>query len=316
MMKKVLYVLLACSVVHNIDSTTLVYNMKIRRAFAAGSLLNIKQKKQFAWLLTALPIYYQRTRQISVQQLSNAIHEKTRSGGSIFNARLLAPYHWWAEVVTGLEKQTTQYAAASNTQVSRTGFDDIVISIGKNFFFAHDNGQAVVYGIAGFPAYRAVSEADQFDPQVGTRVFGLGVGGEVSYSFIKQQAQALIGIIQTRFVHFFNRRWAPILPCDARIQPGNITDLVLLLQYRKKKNVIEVGYNPTFFTDQAVLLPAQTIKTDTFVRNSVYANYLLLFERLPLIKMPGGLGAGINIGRANRFDTKIFACWLNVTVLV
>jgi len=179
-----------------------------------------------------------------------------------------------------------------------------------------DNGQIVAYGIAGFPTYRAVSAADQFDTPVGTRFFGLGGGGEISYSFIKQRAQALIGIIQTRFVHFFNRHWSPILPCDARIQPGNITDLVLLLQYRKKKNVFEVGYNPTFFTNQAVLLSTQTLKTDTFVRNSVYANYVHLFERLPLIGMPGGFGAGINLGRSDRFDTNIFACWLNMTVLV
>jgi len=315
-MKKVLCALLICSVIYNIDSTTLVYNMKIRRAFAAGSLLHINKNRRFMWLLTALPIYYHRTRNLSIQQLPNTIHENTRSGGSIFNTRLLAPYHWWAELTIGLERQTSQYGAPSNAHASRTGFDDIVISIGKNFFFAQNNGQVVVYGLAGFPTHRGVSQADQFDTQVGTRFFGLGGGGEISYSFIKQAKQALIGVLETRFVHFFNRHWSPILPCDARIQPGNITDLVLLLQYRRKKNVIEVGYNPTFFTNQAVLLPAQTIKTDTFVRNSVYANYLHLLEQLPLIKMPGGLGAGINLGRANRFDTKIFACWLNLTMLV
>lgn len=315
-MKKLLSILSACIMVHNVYSTTLVYNMKIRRAFAAGSLLNSNNKKQYAWLLTVLPIFYQRTRELHVEQLLGTVHEKTRSGGSIFNARVLAPHHWWAEVTMGLEKQTAQYDSPSNTCVSRTGLDDIVASIGKNFFFAHDNGQIVLYGIAGFPTHRAVSAADQFDPLVGTRFFGLGGGGEISYSFIKQRAQALIGIIQTRFVHFFNRSWSPILPCDARIQPGNITDLVLLLQYRKNKHVFEVGYNPTFFTNQAVLLSTQALKTDTFVRNSVYANYLYLFAQLPLIQLPGGLGAGINIGRADRFDTKIFACWLNVTVLV
>ncbi len=315
-MKKILCVALVCVGPCTIDGTTLVYNMKIRRAFALGSVVSIKEKRRFAWLLTVLPIFYQRTRNIVVEQLPHTIHEKARSGGSIFNARVLTPHHWWAEVTTGFEKQTTKYGGPRCMRASRTGFDDIVVSVGKNFFIAHDNGQIVAYGITGFPTHRTVSAADQFDPQVGTRFFGLGGGGEISYSFIKKPQQALVGIVQTRFVHFFNRVWSPLLSCDTHIQPGNITDLVLSLQYRRYKNVIEAGYNPTFFTNQAVLLPAQVVKTDTFVRNSFYANYLHLFPQLPLLKLPGGLGAGINIGRAHRFDTKIFACWLNMTVLV
>jgi len=315
-MKKIVCILLTCTAIAQLHGTTLVYNMKIRRAFAAGALLHIKTTKRYEWLLTALPIYYQRTRTLTAQQVPGTVCEHTKSGGSIFNARLLAPHHWWAEVTTGIEKQGSQYSGAINFHAARTGIDDIVAAVGKNFFFAHDNGQCVVYGIAGFPTRRKVTLDDQFDPLVGTRFFSLGGGGEISYSFIRTVQRALIGIIQTRFVHFFNRTWFPILPCDAHIQLGDLTDLVLLLQYHKYKNTIEVGYNPTFFTNQAVLLQTQTIKTDTFVRNSIFANYAHMFAQLPLIKLPGALGAGLTIGTSDLFDTKIFGCWLNITVLV
>jgi hypothetical protein len=101
------------------------------------------------------------------------------------------------------------------------------------------------------------------------------------------------------------------------LQPGNVTDVCAIMQYREKKNLIELGYNPTFFTNQAVLLPAQTVRNSNFVRNSFYVNLSHLFKESLLLKKPGALTAGFSIARseAEAFNAKITVIWIGVTLL-
>ncbi len=299
-----------------LNCATLVYNMKVRRAFAANTVLQTGHKKAVYWLLTALPIWYKRTRAITGPTLPQAVDEKSVSAGSLFNIRLLAPRSWWAELTTGIEKQSSRYTYDAGFCAHRTGFDDVVLTLGKNWFFKDDNGQFVLYGLAGAPTKWGLTQHDTFDPQVGSRLYGAGIGGEISYSFTHTRKRSAVGILQTRFVHFFNRNWFPIIPCNGHLQPGNITDLVLLLRYRNKLDTIECGYNPTFFTDQAVVLPTQKITTNTFVRNSFFANYLHIISSVPGTNIPGAIGAGISIGRSHKFDTKLLGLWLNLTMLL
>jgi hypothetical protein len=312
---KLIFLMIIFTARETVYSVSLVYNMKIRRAISAHVFEHIFPGKTNFWLLTALPIVYTRSRHIVAPLTSQDLYEKTLLAGSVFNVRFLAPHYWWLEFTTGLENQTDHTCGTQTFKDSRTGFDDIVLTAGKNFFFHDEKGQISFYAIGGVPTKFQVTPQETYDTLVGTRFFGLGAGGELSYSFIKSLKQALIGILQARCVHFFDRAWSPILPCGAQIQPGNLTDLFLIMQYRHKVNIFEVGYNPTFFTNQAALLPTEKIKSPNIVRNSFYANFIHVFKKSLLLKKPGGIGTGINISRSETFDTKIFAWWINLSLL-
>lgn len=297
----------------------LVYNLKLRRAFDATSLLAKSQEKPEKISLqkvfvTALPIFYKQKRHIVIPSISKDVHEKTHLIGSLFNVRAMTSNFWWAELTTGVEKQTVTSAGTQSFKIAATGIDDIVISVGKDILFK-DGAQLVVYGIAGAPFQQDVTALEAGTTLVGSRFYGLGAGSEFSYAFINKEERVLTGFLQVRLVHFFSRSWYPILAFGDYIQPGNTTDVFAVIRYREKKNVIEIGYNPTFFTNQAADLKAGKVKSPHYVRNSFYSAYEHLFDKSPLLKAPGTIGAGLNIGRINLFDTKIISCWVTLTLL-
>lgn len=315
MRNKILLLLLAI-IIFQINGSTLVYNMKVRRAFSINTTIGNKNHKMVYWLLTALPIWYHRNRTITHQSITEPVYAKEIIAGSLINARLLAPHHWWAELTTGIEKQSNRYAYSHGFHASRTGCDDIVATIGKNWFFNEKKGQISLYGLGGVPTKRSINANDIFDPPVGSRLYAAGIGGEISYSFKQTETESFVGLAQTRVVHFFNRSWFPIIAHGGHLQPGNITDMVFLVQYRKYKNVIECGYNPTFFTHQAAVLPTGTVRTNPFIRNAVFANYLHLSKNIPMLHTPGAIGAGCTFSRSKQFNTHIWGAWLNLTILV
>lgn len=293
-------------------ATTLVYNLKIRRSFNVHNFLPSERK--ILWLLTALPVVYARKRHIVAPQLKQNIHEKAFLGGSIFNLRLLAPKNWWAELTTGVERQTLTACGTQNFKISRTGMDDIVLTAGKNFIFKND-AQVGLYGLAGFPTRTKITRFEAEDTLVGTRFFGTGVGGEASYSFISSLKRALTAIMQARFVHFFNRKWFPVLPCNGEIQPGNVSDIFLLLNYREKKNIFEIGYDATFFTQLAARVGCTTTQSPHVTRNSFYTSYSRIFTKKSLLKKPGLFGCGFTYSREKVLDSNIFIFWINFSVL-
>ena len=295
-----------------VDAITLVYNMKIRRVFAASALL--RKEKKSIWVATAVPIIYKRERHIVDEDLGINICEKIKSGGSLFNLRYVRSKTWWLEATTGIEKERVTSQSAQPFTASRTGLDDIVISGGHNMFFK-ENIQFVLYGIAGFPTRRNVTLQEAQNALVGTRFFSLGVGAELSYSFVNTLKKSFIVLFQSRFLHFFKRNWSPILPAGAKIQPGNVTDLLFTAQYRKRRNIFEAGYNPTFFTNQAVILKTVTIKGKNSVRNSIYANFAHICKNFPILTTPVIVGAGFSLGESERFDTKNRALWLNISTI-
>lgn len=296
----------------DLNSISLVYNLKVRRAFNVSTVLGENHKS--LWLFTALPIFYKRDRHV-INKLSNAdVFDKRYTIGSLFNVRYISEKHWWLEFTTGLERESGKFRGTSNFKTSRTGIDDIVISGGYNFF-PSERTQFVLYGLFGFPTRRKVNLNDALDPFVGTRFFGTAVGWEISYAFIKSLKRSCIGIFQNRFLHLFDRKWYPILPCDAKIQPGNATDLLFILQYREKRNIFELGYNPTFFTNQAVKLKTGTVKSDPFVRQSIYFSYSHICKRILSLKRPVLVGAGVNISHAKLFNAKSYTAWLNISTV-
>jgi hypothetical protein len=242
------------------------------------------------------------------------IKDKHRIGGSLLNLRYVHSKSSWFEITTGIEKETVCERGTTNLYDSRAGFDDIVFAAGHNFF-PDDATQVTLYAIGGVPTKKKVTLQELYDTLVGTRFYSLGAGGEYSYSFISSKERTLVGVFQLRFLHFFSRRWFPILPCDAKIQPGNTTDVLLAGQYFWGLSNLEVGYNPTFFTNQAALLKTGKVPAPNSTRNSVYATLSHAWKDFPVLHRPMLLGIGCSIARNKLFDSKMAAWWVNITTV-
>jgi hypothetical protein len=309
--KRIVLILIALFQLHPMHAVTLVYNLKIRQIFKVPAVLErLKNRK----LLTLVPVFFARNSHIVLNApVTVDVCEKRRAGGSLINFRYVYDKHWWIEATTGLETDHGTYVGSDPLKASRTGFDDIVIEAGYRYFWG-DRVQLVGYGLVGIPTRRKITRCDRFGPLVGTRLYGLGCGFEQSYSFINESDRTLSFILQERFIHEFNRNWFPILPEGSKIQPGNFTDVLVCLEYRKKTTIFEIDYNPTIFTHQAVILPTQTIKTDTFVRHS---GSLVISHGWfdGLFSKPTVLGAGCTVSTMKHFDSKTATAWIYGTIV-
>lgn len=297
---------------HDLRAITLVYSMRIRRAFNIAPIL--KKDKKSLWALTVLPIIYTRNRKIPVLGSNDSFCEKRTSGGTILDGRWVLSKYWWVEFTTGLEKEHVSTKGATSICDSRFGMDDIVLTGGRNFYWG-DHTQFVVYGLAGFPTRTKVTAQEVYDTLVGTRFFSVGVGSELSYAFISSLERSLIGTFQNRFLHFFSRSWTTILGPGGKIQPGNATDILFSLQYREKREIFEAGINPTFFTNQAAIKQCQKISSDPFVRQSIFAQYRHICKKPQNSDVLFVWGAGCNFGWSKKFDTKISSYFINVSAI-
>jgi len=300
------FILLLLCTSNSLYGVTLVYNLRVRRIFSISLIL--EQIKKPKLILSAVPIFFRRTSNIVNKMTNTNVCEKRTAGGSLLNARYVFSKHWFAEITTGIEKDHGIFTGTTPFCASRTGFDDVVLTAGYRHFIAK-KVQGIIYGLVGFPTRKKVTLADRFGPLVGTRFNNMGFGLEGSYSFISELKQSLSAIIQTRLIHGFNRKWFPILPRGATIQPGNFTDILGVFQYRKKKTVFEAGYDLTIFSQQGSNLPSQEIRVPTFVRHSWFATVKHIILKA-MFNKPFVFGAGFNINRANKFDAKAFAGWV------
>jgi hypothetical protein len=286
--------------------------MRIRRVFDVSGALSNGRKSRL--ILSAVPIYYQRDTSVVDNILGINTCESRKAGGAVFNFRYASSCNWWLEATTAAATEHLKAVGIPTLCASRSGLDDIVISAGYNMFPA-EGIQIVPYIIAGFPTHWDVTTAEIQGTLLGTRFYSLGTGAEFSYGFITTLARSLDLIIQVRFFHLFDRHFFPILPREGTIQPGNVTDLLFAFQYREKKDIFEVGYNPTFFTNQAIHVPTGTIENENFVRHSVYVDYAHAFLESFLCQKPIIVGAGVNVSRSKKLNAKIFSCWINFTVI-
>lgn len=295
----------------SLQAVTLVYNLRIRRAFNISGLL---EQKRTVWPISVVPIFYVRNSHgvIDIQN-NTTVDEKRRVGGALFNARCVPNKHWFVEATTGLETDHGSFKGKHGFEASRTGLDDLVLSGGYRYFCG-ENVQLVAYGVAGLPLRRKIEEDDKFTPLVGTRLYTLGIGGEASYSFFSSKAHSCAAIFQGRFLHSFNRSWFPILPEGSKIQPGNVSDLFFILQMRYKLTVFELGYDLTLFTNQAIILPIKKIDANTQVRHSGVATVSHGWLETPIGK-PCILSLGISASHSKTFDANTISVWLNGTIV-
>jgi hypothetical protein len=303
-------VMVVITIVTSLAPVTLVYNMRVRRSFNVPE--SLKQLKS-RYLVTALPIYFQRDSQID-NQGDVIIAEDRKTGGVIGNLRYIPSKRWWAEVSTGVEKDSGSFTGASPFSASRVGLDDVVFTSGYRHFVGK-HAQVIGYGLVGLPTRRTVTLEDRFGPLVGTRVYNAGVGGEASYSFANSLKRSTSFIVQGRFIHGFDRRWDPILPADEKIVPGNFSDVLVAFQYREKRTLFQAGYDMTIFNNQGIKRPNETVTIDTFIRNSWYAT-LAHGTLHGFVDKPTFFGAGFSVSRTQRFTARTLTAWIFLTQLL
>lgn len=311
MIKKLIFFVFCLAFFSDSMSISLVYNMKIRRSFDLRSIL---PNHHAALAVSVLPIVYKRDSHIieEVKALDNYDHRVSK--GALLNLRYVPNRSLWFEATTGIEKEKVISCGTNSFNASRRGFDDFVFAGGYSWY-PTKGAQVVLYGIAGLPARRKIKLEDSQGTLVGTRFYSLGLGSEVSYDFIGKLKNSLVVYFQDRFIHFFSRNWFPIFPQGSKIEPGNLTDLLLAVQFRHWTSLLETGYNATIFSQQAALLPTGKAATDSSVRNSFYVRGTSFWRDFPIIHRPVLLGTGINISRMKRFDTKTLSYWFNMTAL-
>ncbi|OGB97768.1 hypothetical protein A3F06_03040 [candidate division TM6 bacterium RIFCSPHIGHO2_12_FULL_36_22] len=291
-----------------VSPLTLVYNMRVRRIFQINPSADIAHA---LWAFSAVPIYYRRDRHIVVPSEATNVHDMSRMYGTLLNLRYIGTRNWWFEATTGIEEERYRACGTTNIKASRGGFDDLLFSIGHNKAFGQA-GQSAVYIIGGIPIHKKVTLQERFGPLVGTRFYSLGAGAELSWTFINTLEKTCSTFLQGRFLHFFNRKWFPILPVTAKIQPGNTADLLIGIQYRKKLNIFEIGYNPTLFANQAINLATEKIKTNAFVSNNIYGSLEHICKECSFLNKPL-IGTGLSLSYSDFFKTKSFAWWVSFT---
>lgn len=317
MVPEVLLCLFIINLYTELAAATLVYNLKIRRAFGVGldgpAVQALEQDKLVA---SALPIYYQRKRHIVETARNIDLFDKHQVSGVLLNLRYVPNKLWWLEVSTGLEKETSCTVGTINHQASdvtyaKKGFDDLVFSAGLNAYPAK-NWAVVMYGLGGIPTSRKLCTLDQFDTLLGTRCYALGAGYEISYAFFNSLEQALTIIFQNRLLHFFGRNGYPVLSSkQSEIHLGNVTDFLLALQYRNLRNIYEIGANLTVLSNAYLKLHPGYLATKTSVRESAYISFTHACNRFPLLTHPVFLGVGGIISYASKYNTRSFAVWFN-----
>lgn len=308
----------ALTITQSIFPITILYSMKIRRVFS-GARAALEKEGKPIWAFTVLPVVYTRSRHFEECTPRVDIREKRLLVGSVFDLRCTPSNNTWFEITTALANERAHASGCSDNpflpvcnSISKTGLDDIVVAAGYHVYPTED-AQLDFYIIAGFPTHTKISCDDALGTFLGTSFFSIGAGAEFSYAFLQSIPRSFTLITQARCIHFFDRPWDPILPCGSTIQPGDAVDLLGALRYRENYEIFEVGYNPTFFLNEAVKIPDQCkTRSSDFCRHGAYISYEHVIARK---KNPIVLGAGFSLNRAHVLDTRIYAGWVNCTFI-
>lgn len=305
-------ILILCLKNQNIKPETIIYYMKIRGVFniEQGDPSHQKSESNFSFY----PFGFKQNRHILDEQDSTNLHEKITNYGLVFNYRYTNKNNWWIDAITGLETEKSCYCGSSNFINKRIGFDDILLT-GGYIFYPSNKTQFVLYGSAGLPTRYKVSALEVQNNPVGSRFFNLGAGAEISYNLFTDKKRSIFAILQSRFIHFFDRRWFPILPYDAKIQPGNTTDILCTLLYMQDQNILEIGYDATFSTNEATIFPFCKIKTPPSTLHNYYLNYSRICANIFDSEKSFSYGGGVWLTYSKQFNTKSLTWWLEFILI-
>lgn len=293
-----------------VQAPTLVYNLKYRRALALGLHTDLHTNKNHL-ITSALPIVAKSSKHIVDRERDIDVSSSTLATGAVFNFKFFHLPSWWLELTTAVATERLRDIGTFRADQSRTGLDDIVFTSGFNLY-PGDRWQIVLYGMGGIPTHRSVTVEQRHNFLVGTRFFSWGIGSEFSYAFIKEPDKSLIGVFQNRFVHLFSRKLVPILPADATLNPGNFSDLLCAIQWRRKTNFVQFGYDLTMFTNHNITSPIEIENRPNIFRNSFYVLLNRAYKKFLFMPVPIVLGMGSSVAFAKQYHVRNFAVWLSL----
>lgn len=294
-----------------LHATSLVYNLRIRRSFVpAGFKPSDKRRKP--WTLTAVPSTGARKTIVTP-----TIGEHRSYEGSVFNLRYRFNKNWALEGATAIAREKLFFKTAATKICEKgAGFDDVVLTAYYTFF-PQQKTQFIVHMLGGFPTSRKIQATDPLDrilgihtKLVGTQLYSLGMGAELSHDFFASLKSSLTGVLQARAIHFFSRELPMNIFKDTRAHPGNVIDLFGAFHYRYKRHNFEAGLNPAFFTNARIDVGCAVTKIPYVLRHSVYGTYNYIIRQRGAV----GTGAsGIFIRKPVTMNGFLF--WINGTIL-
>lgn len=234
------------------------------------------------------------------------VHEKSFLAGTIFDFHHIGEKPWWLGIRTAFVKETSQVHGTSEFTISRAAFDDVFIQAGYNQILS-DDWQLCIHGAMGLPTLLKLKKNELFNTLVGTRLFSLGLGTDLSYALINEKNRQLILNLHTRLLHFFTRDYTPILQCGGKFQAGNATDVFPSLVYTHNDHYLEFDYDLTIFTNVAVLAQ-KTTYIPVIYNHSPYIQYYYTIH-LPRTTTTMTVGGGIEYSYAKVFNRKEFQMW-------
>ena len=255
-------------------TTSILYFLETRRDYSSPTI------EASAGEITTLPFF------TVYHDLCGHLAYRGHAEGALFDVR----YHsgkFWIQGMTAVSSERIRFLdnTLPNRKFSRTGIDDIILVSGYNFL-PHKKTQIIGYLQAGFPTKKFGVILEDFPSLIGTGLFSFGPGLELSYALFEDNKQTLGVACQARLLHFFKSS-IKARPSE-RLHPGNETDALWSLHYRRWEHHIDVGYVITAYTNSFINTKQERRKLSSLNENNVYISYMYQPENLPIV-----LGSGV-----------------------
>ena|SRR3990167_84949 len=113
-----------------LSGTTLVYSIKVRR-ISSSTLQNFLGQKKALLVTSLVPLGTRKDRKIVIPELGVNFKNKVVDYGTLLQL-FYFKNDWWAEATTAIAKENAKGTGSLNFNISRKGFDDLVINFGHN----------------------------------------------------------------------------------------------------------------------------------------------------------------------------------------
>lgn len=249
-------------------------------------------------------------------------------GGAYFNSRFSFDCYMplWFEVRTAVAHEKfsfgetkcqtecdTECGTTWDDKRSRTGFDDVVLTLGSTWF-VNDCIQLAPYIFGGIPTKFDIDEHDAGGTVVGTRRFTLGGGVEGAFVLWNDNTQAINLITNLRLFHAFARDGYPVLPKDHRLHFGNQFDAIVGMRWENDCFFVEGGYNPTVIFGHHTTDEKDQVVDDVTEAATVSNLYLMGGYKSEVCGYPVALTLGGSLGLYHKGHAKDGGVWLSGSI--